>query len=713
MKLPSATYRMQFREEMDFAAAEALVPYLADLGVSHLYASPVFTAAPGSTHGYDVTDPNEIEPGLGGRAGLERLSRTLKDHGLGLILDIVPNHMSFTTANPWLHDVLARGTDSAYARHFDIDWSGRLQLPWLPDPFDAMLEAGGITTDGTDMIAGDLRVPLAVTEPTDDLRALHRAQPWQLTHWRTESAAISHRRFFTVTGLIGVRVEDDAVFEDMHRLTFELFDEGIVDGLRIDHVDGLADPAAYLQKVRDRLPDTPIWVEKILTGDETLPDWPVEGTTGYVAARSIARVLTSAAGAEELAQDAGDFRDILAEAKDQIVTTELQAELERLSELALASDSEWGRAAWREAILRYVRAFPRYRTYATAEDVPEPEAEAVATTAEEAAEVLPDPGALPDLAALLMAPEGAELRIRLQQLTGAAIAKAQEDTSFYRYTPLLSANEVGGEPDEPAMDIAEFHATMQARQAQMPHGLTLTSSHDTKRSEDARMRIAAISHDPAARDILLGLTDLPAPWGWYLAQSAFAAAPDGDLADRLSAHMIKALREAKEDTFWTAPNAEFEETVIEAARAIAARLPSVAAELEPLAARARHMSLVQCALKLTIPGIPDIYQGTEVGSYRLTDPDNRVLPVFERIAGDDLDSFDARKLSMTRRLARLRRDRPEIFEAAYVPVDGPAGVLSFERGALRVQATVDGTALPGEDTPVRMTLDGAPFVLWA
>ena len=226
------------------------------------------------------------------------------------------------------------------------------------------------------------------------------------------------------------------------------------------------------------------------------------------------------------------------------------------------------------------------------------------------------------------------------------------------------------------------------------------------------MRIAAISHDPAARDILMGLTDLPAPWGWYLAQSAFAAAPDGDLAERLPAHMIKALREAKEDTFWTAPNAAFEETVTDAARAIATRLPTVAEELEPLAERARNMSLVQCALKLTIPGIPDIYQGTEIGSYRLTDPDNRVLPVFERIAGDDLDAFDARKLSLTRRMACLRRERPELFEAPYVPIDGTAGLLSFARGALTVETTVNGTPLPGLEAPLRLTLDGDAFEVW-
>ncbi len=712
MHLPTATYRLQFREHMDFARAETLVPYLADLGVSHLYASPLFTATPGSTHGYDVTDPNEIEPSLGGRAGLEKLSAKLREHGLGLILDIVPNHMAFNAANPWLHDVLANGLDSAYAGHFDIDWSDRLRLPWLPEPFAAMAEKGDVTTDGTDMIAGDLRVPLAVTGP-EDIRELHDAQPWRLTHWRTESAAISHRRFFTVTGLIGVRVEDDAVFDDMHRLTFELIDAGIANGLRVDHVDGLADPAGYLAKLRDRVGDRPVWVEKILTGDERLPEeWPVQGTTGYVAARAIAQVLTDAAGAEELdARTSSDFRRVLAASKRQIVTTELPAELDRLVELALSRGGEWGRGAWREAIIRYVGAFPRYRTYATMEAVSEADAEAMRDNVERAKADMIDTGAIDDLLALLLDPDCGELRVRLQQLTGAAIAKAQEDTAFYRYTPLLSANEVGGEPDEPALDIAGFHEAMQVRQATMPGALTLTSSHDTKRSEDARMRIAAISHDVAMRDTLRELTDLPAPWGWYLAQSAFAAQPEGELADRLADHMTKAMREAKRDTFWTSPDKDYEARVTGAARDIAGAIDPLPEAVAPLADRAANLSLAQCALKLTIPGIPDIYQGTEIGSFRLTDPDNRAVVDFDALArGETETPFDAAKLALTRTLLHLRRDRPDLLEAPYAPRDAEAGILAFTRGDLLVEVSVDGTHLPEASGPVRLTLDGTALL---
>ncbi len=725
MILPSATYRLQLREGMDLARAATIVPYLARLGVSHLYLSPIFTAAPGSTHGYDVTDPNEVDPAIGGRAALDGLSTVLKEHGLGLVLDIVPNHMAFTVANPWLRDVLARGEASAWRRHFDIDHDRPLPLPWLGAPFADMADAGEIAVEGREMVAGDLRIPLAVPA-TGDLHATHEAQPWRLTHWRTEAAAIAHRRFFTVTGLIGLRVEDPAVFEDVHRLTFELVDAGIADGLRVDHVDGLADPSDYLERLRARLPDVPIWVEKILTGDEALPDWPIEGTTGYEAARAIAQVLTDADGAERLADDAPDFRRTVARAKDQIIRRELPAELDRLTDLAVEAAAgdrrarEWGRSAWRDAIRLYIGAFPRYRTYTTADAIPDEDARIVAQTAVAAAEAEPDAGALPDLARLLVDPAQHALRLRLQQVTGAAIAKAQEDTAFYRHTALLSANEVGGEPDEPAMRRRAFHAAMRRRHATMPHALTLTSSHDTKRAEDARMRLAALSHRPQARESLLALTGLRAPWNWYLAQSAFAAAPDGDLEERLPAHMEKAMREAKRDTFWTDPDPEFEGRVTAAARAIAGRIDPLPDRLLALAALAGRLCIAQCALKLTVPGIPDIYQGTEVGSFRLTDPDNRAAIDFDRLARalDDpsiLQPFDAVKLSLTRTLLALRRDRPEVFAAPYAPQEATFGILSFTRGPLGVTVTTDGEILVPEPClwppvelgpqPVRITLD--------
>ncbi|WP_322890937.1 MULTISPECIES: malto-oligosyltrehalose synthase [unclassified Yoonia] len=720
MKLPTATYRLQLRNGTDFARAAELVPYFRDLGVSDLYLSPIFTAAPGSTHGYDVTDPNEVEPALGGRDGLEFLAQRLRDAGLGLILDIVPNHMAFTVQTPWLADVLRHGQDSRYARHFDIDWSGgRLRLPWLGAPFDELAAAGEITVEGDMMCAPGLQVPLAV--PAEgSITQTHDAQPWRLTAWQTEAAAIDHRRFFTVTGLIGLRVEDRAVFDDVNCLTFDLIDSGVATGLRVDHVDGLADPAAYLARLRDRLPDTPIWVEKILTGDEPLPDWPVQGETGYVAARSITRVLTDPDGAAQLAEGWPAFADIRDEAKMQILTVELQAEVERLTDLAARAGAhlDWGRGAWRQAILAYVRAFPRYRSYATAEDVPDSDAALIRATAARAALHLPAALALDDLAVLLCDVNATELRLRMQQLTGAAIAKAQEDTAFYRWTPLLSANEVGAEPDAPAMSVADFHATMRRRQAETPYGLTLTSSHDTKRSEDARMRIAALSHDPAFAETLLShVPDAPAPWRWYIAQSAFAAAPAGALADRLAAHLEKAMREAKQDTFWTAPAADVETPVLDAARRSAQAFGDDSA-LAHLVTRADNLALAQCALKLFMPGVPDIYQGTEIGSYRLTDPDNRAAVDWTRLAhlaqGRPAGTaFDRTKFDLTRTLLHLRRAEPETFAGPWQPLDAAEGELRAARGRFALHLSTCGQVLPDAEgalwptqptpTPVRIT----------
>jgi (1->4)-alpha-D-glucan 1-alpha-D-glucosylmutase len=490
MRLPTATYRLQFRNGVDFDAAVGLVPYLDALGVSHLYASPLFTATPGSTHGYDVTDPTEIDPALGGRAGLERLSTALKARGMGLVLDIVPNHMAFAPETPWLRDVLRHGGESRYARHFDLDTEReRLRLPWLTDHFeDAVGEMTvGDDPDGPVLVAGDLRVPLAATasldaartDPAPDtIRRLHDEQPWRLVHWRTEQDALTHRRFFNVTGLVGVRVEDPVVFEDTHALLFDLIDRGIVDALRIDHVDGLADPGGYLARLRARLPETPVWVEKILSEGEALPDWPIEGTTGYEVSRLVGRLLLDDAGREEIAaayreatgRDA-PVAEVFARAKRQILTEDLAAELWALHGMltAIAADDpvgvEWGPEALRQAIVELVAAFTRYRTYMTGGDIAEADREVIRTAEEAALVANPTPGAIPYLAGVLVRPGPLPdaLRLRFQQVTGAVIAKAQEDTAFYREVPLLSANEVGGEPDDGAIAPSAFHAEIATR----------------------------------------------------------------------------------------------------------------------------------------------------------------------------------------------------------------------------------------------------------
>ncbi|MFN4098424.1 MAG: malto-oligosyltrehalose synthase [Pararhodobacter sp.] len=737
MKLPTSCYRLQFRQGMDFDRAAELAPYWADLGISHLYASPLFTAQQGSTHGYDITDPGEIDPVLGGIDGLKRLSKALKDNGLGLILDIVPNHMAFSVETPWLRDVLRHGTGSRYAKHFDMDPTAeRIRLPWLGAPFEDQLNAGDLSVqddpEGPALVAGGLRVPLADTPSLatarngdpEALRALHAEQPWRLVHWRTEHDIISHRRFFSVTGLIGIRVEDETVFDDMHRLLFDLADTGIVDGIRIDHIDGLADPDAYLERLRARVPETPIWVEKILSGSETLPrQWPIEGTTGYVVARALSRLLTDGEGLEKIStlyREAtgriAPVEDVMHIARHQVMTADLAAELwalhGMLSEIAAADAQgvEFGPEVLREALLEMIAAFPRYRTYMTEDRVPEADARLIRETAQHAEARLNHPGALPFLAEVLTraVPETARFRRRFQQITGAAVAKSAEDTAFYREVRLLSANEVGGDPDDDPLGTAGFHRAMERRASLMPHGLSLTSSHDTKRSEDARMRIAAITRAPEAfaswHRICVGFAPerLNANLVWYVAQTFLALQPgDGDMAERLSEHVVKALREAKSESFWTAPDVELETAAQNYVRRLAAHFPGHARDVQPILDGGDRLSLIQTALKLTVPGIPDIYQGCEMANYSLTDPDNRRAVDFDLLGRAVADSgvlatpLDRDKFDLTRRLLHLRRDEPDLFlNGAYRRLASDGQSCAFERvgeaRTLSVSVTLSG-----------------------
>ena len=737
MTLPTACYRLQFRQGMDFDRAAQIVPYLARLGVSHLYASPLFAAQPGSTHGYDVTDPTQIDPALGGRAGLERLSAALKAEGMGLVLDIVPNHMAFSVATPWLRDVLRKGRNSPYAGHFDFYPSeDRIRLPWLPAPFATVLSEGGIhisdDPDGPVLASGDLRVPLAQTRSLDAarsgdpnaMRALHAEQPWQLVHWRTESDVLSHRRFFNIAGLIGMRMDREQVFEDVHQLLFELVAEGTVNGIRIDHIDGLADPESYLRNLRARVGDTPVWVEKILSGSEKLPArWLTEGTTGYVAARAFTRLLTNRKGVEQIdeAYRAATLRtdpveDVIWQARMQVMTQDLAAELWTLQSLLAeiaAQDpvaQEFGPESLRMALLAFIAGFPRYRTYTTQDHISRKDAALIADTATRAAKRLSYDGPLRFLAQTLshtvtQADQStALLRERMQQVTAAAVAKSQEDTAFYREVRLLSENEVGSEPGDGAIDVAAFHRLMEQRSQDMPAGLTLTSSHDTKRSEDARMRIAAITTAPEAFNAWFEKCRALAPDGfdpnilWYIAQSFLALDPsDIDFADRLSQHAIKAMREAKTDTFWTNPNAPLEDRVTRFVRTLAAAFPRHDPVVQPILIASDRMSLIQTALKLTVPGIPDIYQGCEITNHALTDPDNRRAVDFSRLAQGLADpdtlpnTLDRKKLGLTQTLLKLRKAYPDVFlKGHYLPIDAEADLCIFERhhGGQHVKVTL-------------------------
>ena len=672
--IPSSLYRLQLREGMDFARAEGLLPYLDTLGIGALYLAPVFTAVPGSTHGYDVTDPGEVEPSLGGIDGLRSLSHAARSRRMGLVLDIVPNHMAFGPDNPWLRDVLRHGQASRYFGHFDI-LQMPLPLPWLAESLGEITVEDG--RDGPVAVVDGLRLPLAPGTESLPVPEMLEAQHWRLVH---HSHPPGHRRFFDVTGLIGVRVEEEAVFEDVHRLTLDLVREGTVTGLRIDHVDGLAHPAAYMARLRDAVgPDVPVWVEKILSPGETLPDWPTEGTTGYVAAASIGRALCGPglARIEEAWRArtgrAGSFAEATRRAKNEMLDGALAPELDRLAALSepYLDGTETERRA---AIAAFVRAMPRYRSYG-ADDL-------------QVAEVAHAAGT-PEMVAFARDPAAAGTWARVEQLTGAAIATAQENTAFFRHAPLLSLAEVGAEPEPQETTRTAFHREMRERFERMPDAITLGSTHDTKRSEDARARILAATYAPEAfLGWMDGLPEAPEELGpdgaWYAAQTALAL-PHGapDRAERIADHLVKAFREGKEISSHVAPD----EAAEVAARAHAAALAEVADDPE-LSRVADRIVLCQTALKCLVPGIPDIYQGNEAMAWTLTDPDNRRAPDWEALAagleGGPLPGVGAEKMVLTRALLHLRRERPEMHAAPYEAAEAPEGVLAFQRGPVWV-----------------------------
>jgi len=732
MRPPVATYRLQLRNGVDLDAAAAMLPDLKAAGISHLYLSPIFAATPGSTHGYDVTDPNLIDPAIGGRPAFDRLAQAAAGQGLGLILDIVPNHMAFSTDTPWLREVLREGPDSPVAPVFDIDWSsGRLVLPFLPDPFEDMLAEGRISIDkdedGPVMVADSLRIPLRLDAPAsaegaDDLRALHDAQHWHLVHWMHERDGITHRRFFNVTGLIGLRVEDPEVFHQVHRGVLNLVASGAVAGLRIDHIDGLRDPAAYLHRLRAQVGETPVWVEKILTGDEALPDWPVEGTTGYEAARQIAMVLTDGADHARLVEAwaeatgvEGQFHDALAEAKHEVIRQEMAAELHQLIGLAGAAAEATDRLApgaetLREAILALLVAFPRYRTYLSDTDTPVGDVALMQVVADEAAEGLRSRETVDRLRDMITGaghPAEAAFRDRFQQVTGALLAKAHEDTAGFRWNAYLAANEVGADPEAAVGDAAGLQVWAQARAAT---AMTLTSSHDTKRSEDARMRLVAMSHLPEA--FLELWAEVQAAGGdasgvsayrrWYLVQSALAVwdAGDLDLADRLADHAVKAMREAKQTTNWTHPDEDAEAAARDFVAELVSRWRAAPPQaLDDLIARGEVLSLAQLASKALLPGVPDFYQGSFGPILALTDPDNRrpvPPPALDGMA--EAPGFVGRKARLTQVLLDLRRREAAFFQAAETQVSERAGCLTIcrriEGRSLTLRIGRDGRAVP-------------------
>jgi len=816
-QVPGATYRLQLRDGMTFEAAAALAPYLARLGVSHLYLSPIFQAASGSTHGYDVTDCNRIDPILGGEAGFARLCDALRRHGLRVIVDFVPNHMAATPENGWWRDVLEWGRASKYAHHFDIDWSApKLLLPVLGTGYGQALAAGQLALEFRHLagqfgvVYGDMRLPLwppsysdildrvpdractalaqqfSVTDPsgvaalklslaqvadskdvaaqlTDtcaamsaDAGQLHdllERQAWRLTHWRLGREQLTYRRFFEITGLVGIKVERPEVFDDVHRKLLALVRSRQIDGIRLDHIDGLADPTGYLQRLRAELQGdehTYVVVEKILGHNEQLrSDWPIEGTTGYEFANALTGLLVDPDGERSLTRAYENFRggsvdcdELASVTKRLIFGSNLAAELTRLVHAACtlaAADiatRDIGADSLRRSIVEFATAMPVYRTYVN-ETGPQPADRAVIAAALDRARAtrrIDNLDALDFLARLLLLDfPNDEMRRRalaftrlFQQTTGPIMAKAIEDTVFYRTNRLIALNEVGGEPNHFGLSPQAFHDAMSARQERQPHGLSATSTHDTKRGEDARARICVLSEIVERWSQCVehwrrlnvhlatvhGARQFPdAETEWLFYQALLGTWPmgphpdDGNalLADRMSAFMIKAVREAKVHTSWAIEDQSYEaaiETFVRGALDSArsrAFLDDFATAIAPIILTGALNSLSQTLMKLTAPGVPDIYQGAETWDLSLVDPDNRrpvdfasrahLLSASETTTPEEILRAwrgGLPKLHITARALALRRRLPDLFaEGGYHPLDieGPLvrHVIAFAR----------------------------------
>ncbi|MEK0085680.1 malto-oligosyltrehalose synthase [Benzoatithermus flavus] len=757
-ELPRSTYRLQLRSGMDFAKAAELVPYLARLGISHLYLSPPFQAARGSTHGYDVVDANRLDPVLGGEAAFEALARTVQRHGMKILLDIVPNHMGVGQDNPWWWDVLKHGRESRYARFFDIDFDrdpeGKLVLPVLGGTLDEVLSRGEIGLDRADgsgeptLRYVDERFPVSpksdLPESEPDAPALRRlieAQPYRLVFWKEGTTRRNYRRFFNIDQLGGLRVEEPEVFEESHRLILDLVARDLVQGLRIDHVDGLTDSKAYLERLRRRCAEvrsgaTPFYivVEKILVGDEQLPeDWPVAGTTGYEFMNEVLGLLVDRPGLDRLEALAGEitgetasYREVLRAAKGQVLEKLFAGELTVLGErvarlLGIGEDA--AQAALRELLI----AFPVYRTYGGGNSWSATDAGILEQVFAEAGErATPEVQAILNrLERLLAGPQGEArtLVLGLQQLSGPLMAKAAEDTAFYRYPRLLALNEVGGEPDAHGLEPEAFHRLMAHRLERWPGNLLATATHDTKRGEDARTRLAVLSEQPEAwAEAVRGWRQLNAPLRrgspaihakdeYMLYQSLLGAWPAepapidrealGALRERLAGWLRKALREGKERSDWNDPNEAYEGAAQaflaaildpDRSRPFLEAFGGFVARLAPIGAAD---SLVQLVLKLTTPGVPDIYQGTELWDLSLVDPDNRRPVDFaqrQRLLDDDTPPADlagrwadgAVKARLLALLLAMRARAPDLFaQGAYqaLAVEGEKSghALAFAR----------------------------------
>jgi (1->4)-alpha-D-glucan 1-alpha-D-glucosylmutase len=796
----SSTYRVQLGPDLDLKAAAELVPYLRRLGVSHVYTSPVLQAAPGSTHGYDVVDHSAVSAELGGEEAHARLVETLREAGMGMVLDLVPNHMaSAGRHNRWWWDVLENGHSSRHAHAFDIAWDpperrlrNTILMPVLGDHYGRVLERGELKLDrdggqvlvryfehefplAVDSLDGILRAAAALagsrdlddlaercvalpepdperaatdearhiekeaikerlaalcagrsalaaavdeelasmTRDQDRLDALLSRQNYRLARWQTATSELDYRRFFDIDTLIGLRMEDERVFRDSHALVLRWFDEGRLQGLRIDHVDGLRDPEGYLRRLQLEAPAAWVVVEKILEAEEKLPrSWPVAGTTGYDFARLAGGLFIDPAGEEPMTRTwqrlggiEAPWPEISHGARQEVMRDLLAADVLRLGDafMRVCERNRRFRDFTRQEVLEALRellaCMPVYRTYVRpeAQEVSDDDRAAVERAVAEATERQPDLDRelfefLTDV--LLLRHRGkveSEFVARFQQTSGPVMAKGVEDTAFYRYHRLISLNEVGGDPAMFAISPERFHEECRERAGMWPRAMLSSSTHDTKRSEDVRCRLALLSEIPerwsaavhgwSARGRLLRQgSEWPDPATEYLIyQTLVGAWPLGE--ERLEGFLVKAMREAKVHTSWLSPHEEYEAAVLAFGRAVLADgelRSSIEAFVDSLLVPGWMTSLALKLLTLTAPGVPDVYQGTELWDLSLVDPDNRRPVDFDlrfRLL-DELEDLSPEavweraaeglpKLLVTSRALRLRRRLPDAFAGRY------------------------------------------------
>jgi (1->4)-alpha-D-glucan 1-alpha-D-glucosylmutase len=713
---PSATYRLQITAEFTLFDAAAVTGYLAELGVGAVYVSPLLRSITGSSHGYDVVDHRLVDPDRGGDAGLAKLAQACCAAGLDLVVDIVPNHMGVAVPaeNHAWWDMLRLGLKSPFARWFDVDWhvnDGRILIPVLADDADP---ATDLTLADGELRYDQHRYPIAPGTGEGSPAAVHDRQHYQLVSFRRADIVQNYRRFFAVTDLAGLRVEDPAVFDATHVEILRWVSHYGVTGLRIDHPDGLVDPGGYLEKLAAAAPDCWITVEKITEPGEQLPSaWPVAGMTGYDALSEVNALMLdpAAEGAMtqlyvELTGDSRDFEQHIADGKRMVATTILQAEVRRLARLVpKINDAE-------AALTELAVAFPVYRSYLPLG------AEYLAEAVQRATVRQPQLRAAIEALLPRLSDPADQLCARFQQLTGAIMAKGVEDTAYYRYTRFVALNEVGGYPGTFGSGIADFHAAQQRRNEVTPAGMTTLSTHDTKRGEDIRARLAVLAElsdewgDTARRLMTLG----PVPnaaFGYLLWQTAVAlpAVPEPSLpasgaADdpkraRLQAYAEKAMREAADGTGWIDPDEKFE-TAVHAAVNAAYDNPELRKLIASLSARIEAHgwvnSLSQKVIQLTMPGVPDVYQGSELWEDSLADPDNRRPVDFGSrqasltglTAPPALDGTALAKLWVVSRALRARRGHPELF-TGYTPLLAPGPMqehlVAFDRGGAITLAT--------------------------